>query len=71
MRIAIDAMGGDHAPKEIVKGALAAIKAYHDLHIVLVGNENGIRPFLTDILKLQSYIQKKKIESTFTCSSYS
>ena len=25
MRVAVDAMGGDHAPAEIVKGALAAV----------------------------------------------
>ena len=26
MKIAIDAMGGDHAPKEIIEGALLALK---------------------------------------------
>ena len=28
MKIAIDAMGGDHAPKEIVLGALKAIETF-------------------------------------------
>ena len=26
IRVAVDAMGGDHAPAEIVKGAVAAVK---------------------------------------------
>ena len=42
MRIIVDAMGGDHAPVEIVKGALLAHKTYgHE--IVLVGKEEEIR----------------------------
>ncbi len=41
MRIIVDAMGGDHAPQEIVKGALLAREAYgHE--IVLVGKEEEI-----------------------------
>lgn len=47
MRIAIDAMGGDNAPKEIVAGAMKALEHFKDLHITLVGNENVIRPMLT------------------------
>lgn len=44
-RIAVDAMGGDHAPQEIVAGALlAAERDYAD--IVLVGDEARIRPLL-------------------------
>ena len=40
MKIAIDAMGGDHAPKEIVLGAMKAIEAFSDLEITLVGDES-------------------------------
>jgi glycerol-3-phosphate acyltransferase PlsX len=44
-RIAIDAMGGDHAPEEIVAGAiLAAQDGWGDL--TLVGDEARIRPLL-------------------------
>lgn len=44
MRIAIDAMGGDFAPKEIVKGAVEAIRAMpQDLAITLVGDETAIQ----------------------------
>ena len=41
MIIAIDAMGGDHAPKEIVKGAVEALK-YIESDIMLIGDENKI-----------------------------
>ena len=45
-RIAIDAMGGDHAPGEIVAGTLlAAQEDYGDL--ILVGDEAQVRPLLT------------------------
>ncbi|ERJ89315.1 phosphate acyltransferase PlsX [Selenomonas sp. oral taxon 892] len=42
MRIAVDAMGGDFAPKEIVQGAVDAAKKY-DCEIVLIGDEGQIR----------------------------
>lgn len=41
-KIALDAMGGDHAPEEIVKGALAAVSG-DKIEIVLVGRENAVR----------------------------
>lgn len=47
MKLAIDAMGGDHAPKEIVIGAMKAIETYPDIHITLVGDENKIKQYLT------------------------
>lgn len=45
MRIAVDAMGGDHAPDEIVKGAVGAASLY-DIEIVLVGDERAIQAHL-------------------------
>lgn len=47
MKIAIDAMGGDNAPREIVNGAMEAIKALDQLYITLIGDENKIKPYLT------------------------
>ena len=41
-RIAVDAMGGDHAPLEVVRGALDAAQAGVD--VVLVGDETQIGP---------------------------
>ncbi|RXI98043.1 phosphate acyltransferase PlsX [Anaerobacillus alkaliphilus] len=64
MRIAIDAMGGDNAPKEVVKGAMAAIKQYDDIQIVLVGNEASIKEFLTDDTRISIIHTEEKIEST-------
>jgi len=52
MRIAVDAMGGDYAPSEIIRGALEALALDKDLHIVLVGHENEIKRHLpAEILK--------------------
>lgn len=45
MKIAVDAMGGDKAPEEIVKGAVQAVKKY-SCEIILVGDENKIQEFL-------------------------
>lgn len=41
MKIIIDAMGGDNAPLEIVKGALAGQKRWN-VDIILTGDENAI-----------------------------
>lgn len=48
MKIAIDAMGGDNAPKEIILGAQKSVQAFPDVHITLVGNESEIRKHLTN-----------------------
>lgn len=48
MKIAIDAMGGDHAPKEIVLGAIDAIAEIENLHITLVGDEDKIKEHLSN-----------------------
>ncbi len=42
MRIALDAMGGDHAPGPIVLGASDAVRDNPDLTVVLVGDEAAI-----------------------------
>lgn len=47
MKLAVDAMGGDNAPEEIVKGAILAAKKF-PCEIILVGDENKIREFLKD-----------------------
>jgi glycerol-3-phosphate acyltransferase PlsX len=45
MKIIIDAMGGDNAPEEIVKGSIAASKEFN-INIILAGDENKIREIL-------------------------
>lgn len=42
MRIAVDAMGGDHAPREIVRGAVEASREWPELEIVLLGDEAAV-----------------------------
>ena len=37
-RIVVDAMGGDHAPDEVVRGAAEASLALHNAEIILVGD---------------------------------
>lgn len=46
MKIAVDAMGGDYAPEEVVLGAIDAVKSY-SLDVVLVGDTNKIEEVLT------------------------
>lgn len=46
IRIAVDAMGGDRAPAEVVQGAVMAASAY-GLEIALVGDQDSIRADLT------------------------
>lgn len=49
MRIALDAMGGDHAPKEIVAGALQSLgHLADDDHIILIGDETAVLSHLGD-----------------------
>jgi phosphate acyltransferase len=45
-RIVVDAMGGDHAPHEVVAGTALAVAGRADLQVVLVGDEPRIRPLL-------------------------
>ena len=40
MRVAVDAMGGDNAPVEIVKGAIDAVNRRADIKVILVGKED-------------------------------
>ncbi|MBI4229337.1 MAG: phosphate acyltransferase PlsX [Planctomycetes bacterium] len=46
MRIALDAMGGDHAPEAAVAGAIEAVRRWSDLEVRLVGSTSGIEPLL-------------------------
>ncbi|MBP1991379.1 phosphate acyltransferase PlsX [Paenibacillus eucommiae] len=48
MRIAIDAMGGDDAPKVVVEGALQAAKEWNDVEIILVGDSVAIEACMTE-----------------------
>jgi len=42
MKIALDAMGGDYAPEEVIKGAILALQE-RDLEIILLGDIGKIK----------------------------
>ena len=48
-RIALDAMGGDHGPGEIVPAAIHSLKKHRDLELLLTGPEDIIRPRLNQL----------------------
>ncbi len=47
IRIAVDAMGGDNAPKSNVLGAVKALKEKKDIELILVGREEEIKAILS------------------------
>ncbi|MBR0163402.1 MAG: phosphate acyltransferase PlsX [Lachnospiraceae bacterium] len=49
VRIAVDAMGGDNAPGEIIRGAVDAVNENPQISMFLVGQEDKILPLLTTL----------------------
>ncbi|HHW98014.1 MAG TPA: phosphate acyltransferase PlsX [Firmicutes bacterium] len=49
LRIAIDAMGGDHAPDEIVVGTISALQANEQLSVLLVGPTERLEELLAPV----------------------
>lgn len=47
--VALDAMGGDNAPKEIILGAVDALKENSKLKVLLVGKEDIIKQNLSEL----------------------
>lgn len=43
VKVAVDAMGGDYAPDEIVAGCVDAVKADQKIQVILVGQEKRIK----------------------------
>lgn len=64
MRLSIDAMGGDNAPKAQVEAAQKAIQSFPDIEITLVGNEEEIQKHLTDSTRITILHTTEKIEDT-------
>ena len=57
VRVVVDAMGGDNAPGEIVKGAVEAVQAENDIKVFLVGRQDAVNA------ELEKYTyDKEKIE---------
>ena len=47
VRIALDAMGGDHGPSVVVPGAALALDSHPEASFILFGDQAGIDPLLT------------------------
>ncbi len=62
-RIAIDAMGGDHAPQAIVEGVNQALLDFPDIEIILYGDENKIAQYVTRSDRLRVVHTDEKINS--------
>lgn len=46
IKIAIDAMGGDYAPRETIKGVNIALEMFDDIEVIIFGNEKEIKKHL-------------------------
>ena len=77
MRIAVDAMGGDHGPRVIVPGALRALERLgSDVELVLFGNDDGRKAggsrrwaSLRRLLSLFIHLEPARIYDSFTTAS--
>ena len=47
VNVALDAMGGDNAPDEMIRGAIDAVNKAPDINVCLVGQEEKINAFLS------------------------
>lgn len=55
--VAVDAMGGDHAPYEIIKGALEAAQENEKIIVKLVGQEEVVKKLLEDFTYREDQVQ--------------
>lgn len=62
-KIAVDAMGGDHAPKAIVEGVIQALAEFKDIEVILYGDEAKIRQHLTATDRVSIVHTDEKINS--------
>lgn len=63
MRIAVDAMGGDHAPEAIVQGVMLAQKDFPNIEFQLYGKESEIRKYVTNETNIKIIHTDEKINS--------
>lgn len=62
IKLAIDAMGGDFAPENIVKGVNLAVKEYSDVEYYLYGDEDQIKVFLEPNERVHIIDTKDKVD---------
>lgn len=63
MKIAVDAMGGDNAPKVVVEGVVQARDAQPNLEFILYGDEAQIKPLLKDDSRITIVHTTEQIEA--------
>ncbi|MBW3113906.1 phosphate acyltransferase PlsX [Bacillus sp. MCCB 382] len=64
MKLAVDAKGGDHAPKEIVLGVKRALNEFNDIEVLLYGDEEQIKQYITPSDRLTIVHTNEVIEGT-------
>ena len=62
-KIAVDAMGGDHAPQALVEGVNQAIQEFKDIKVILYGDEAKIKQYLTATERVSIVHTDEKINS--------
>ena len=62
-KIAVDAMGGDHAPQALVEGVNQAIQESKDIEVILYGDEAKIKQYLTATERVSIVHTDEKINS--------
>lgn len=66
IRVAVDAMGGDNAPGEIVKGVVDAVTERENLTVLLVGKESVVKEELKKYSYQENRIQVINAEEVIT-----
>jgi glycerol-3-phosphate acyltransferase PlsX len=61
VRVAVDAMGGDHGPHEVIPGALDHAVAHPEDQVILVGDEQTIRSLAGDLLANVSIVHASQV----------
>ena len=61
VRVAVDAMGGDHGPVEVVPGALAHAADHPEDQVLLVGDEGTLRRIAGDLPRNVSIVHASQV----------
>lgn len=64
VKIAIDGMGGDNAPKAVIEGVYEALEKFTDIEILLYGKQDAMSPFLKEHSRLQVIHCTEVVEGT-------
>ena len=67
VKVAVDAMGGDHAPGEVVKGAVDAVNEKNNLKVFLVGKAPRIHEELSKYQYKNEQIEVVNAEEEISC----